>query len=148
MFSEYGKQLPACKKWLLQNHEAFFNEIYPEEAVVDQLAESSIEDKKDEKPRKGSSKKKSTKREVVIKITSRSKKKRVTTIKGLHQYENVDMKKAAKQFAGRFACGSSVTQSASGEDEITIQGDFTDTLINILVKDYAIPRGDIVIKEK
>lgn len=39
---------------------------------------------------------------------------------------DVDLKKAAKLFANKFATGASVTKNASGDDEIVIQGDVAD----------------------
>lgn len=35
----------------------------------------------------------------------------------------VDLKKASKLFANKFATGASVTKNNQGEDEIVIQGD-------------------------
>lgn len=40
----------------------------------------------------------------------------------------MDLKAAAKLFAGRFACGSSVT----APDEIVVQGDVKDDLVDII----------------
>ncbi len=40
----------------------------------------------------------------------------------------IDLKAAAKFFASKFACGSSVT----GPDEIVIQGDVKDDLLDII----------------
>lgn len=39
---------------------------------------------------------------------------------------DIDLKKAAKLFANRFATGASVTKNNQGEDEIHIQGDVAD----------------------
>ena len=49
---------------------------------------------------------------------SRGKKKSVTHITGLLTYE-IDLKKTAKLFGGKFACGTSSNEKA---DEIVIQG--------------------------
>ena len=40
----------------------------------------------------------------------------------------VDLKKASKVFANKFACGSSVSKTPAGAQEIVIQGDFVDDL--------------------
>lgn len=45
---------------------------------------------------------------------------------------DVDLKKASKQFANHFSCGSAVT----GEDEIVIQGDVTDEVIELIQKKF------------
>lgn len=39
---------------------------------------------------------------------------------------DIDLKKAAKFFANKFATGSSVSKNPQGEDEIFIQGDVAD----------------------
>jgi density-regulated protein DRP1 len=43
----------------------------------------------------------------------------------------VDLKKAAKQFASKFATGSSVSKNPQGEDEIVIQGDVGDDIVRL-----------------
>uniref|UniRef100_A0A183DG25 SUI1 domain-containing protein n=1 Tax=Gongylonema pulchrum TaxID=637853 RepID=A0A183DG25_9BILA len=58
---------------------------------------------------------------------ARGKNKSVIVIKGLASFD-VDLKAAAKLFAGRFACGSSVTAA----DEIVVQGDVKDELITMI----------------
>jgi translation initiation factor 1 (eIF-1/SUI1) len=40
----------------------------------------------------------------------------------------IDLKEAQRFFAQKFSCGASVT----GEDEIIIQGDFTDDIIEVI----------------
>src|SRR5260370_41993315 len=42
----------------------------------------------------------------------------------------IDLKKAAKLFAQRFATGASVSKNPQGQDEIVIQGDVSDELID------------------
>merc|ERR1711892_1005053 len=56
------------------------------------------------------------------------KKKSVTRITGLLTY-SIDLKKTAKLFGNKFACGSSSNEKG---DEIVIQGDFIDQVIDIL----------------
>lgn len=43
-------------------------------------------------------------------------------------FTEIDLKKAAKLFANKFSCGSSVT----GDDEIVIQGDFSYDVIELI----------------
>lgn len=43
-------------------------------------------------------------------------------------YTEIDLKEAQRFFAQKFSCGASVT----GEDEIIIQGDFTDDIIDVI----------------
>ena len=44
----------------------------------------------------------------------------------------VDLKAAAKFFAGKFACGSSVTAA----DEIVVQGDVKDELFDLITEKW------------
>merc|ERR1719270_2021822 len=66
------------------------------------------------------------------KAAVKAKKKSVTHITGLLTYE-IDLKKTAKLFGGKFACGTSSNEKA---DEIVIQGDFIDQVIDILEEKF------------
>jgi density-regulated protein len=46
----------------------------------------------------------------------------------------VDLKKAAKLFAQRFATGGSVTKNAAGIDEIVVQGDVSHEIYDMIVE--------------
>jgi density-regulated protein DRP1 len=71
----------------------------------------------------------------LIKRIERTKRKCVTTIYGLDIF-GVDLKKAAKMFANRFACGSSVAKNNQGQDEIVVQGDFSDELLKMILNNW------------
>merc|ERR1711935_1094658 len=73
-------------------------------------------------------KKKQEPGDIKIGRLSRGKKKSVTRITGLLTY-SIDLKKTAKLFGNKFACGSSSNEKG---DEIVIQGDFIDQVIDIL----------------
>ncbi|EIE84043.1 hypothetical protein RO3G_08748 [Rhizopus delemar RA 99-880] len=62
----------------------------------------------------------------------------------------VDLKKAAKMFANRFACGSSVAKNNQGQDEIVVQGDFSDELYQLILSNWPnVPEENIdKIEEK
>ena len=47
---------------------------------------------------------------------------------GCYLFPDIDLKKAAKSFAQKYSCGSSVT----GDDEIVIQGDVLDDLLDFI----------------
>ncbi|XP_051018105.1 density-regulated protein [Acomys russatus] len=72
-------------------------------------------------------KKKTVPQKVTIAKIPRAKKKYVTRVCGLATFE-IDLKEAQRFFAQKFSCGASVT----GEDEIIIQGDFTDDIIDVI----------------
>jgi Translation initiation factor SUI1 len=46
------------------------------------------------------------------------------------------LKKAAKMFANRFACGSSVAKNNQNQDEIVVQGDFSDELLDLILANW------------
>ena len=47
-------------------------------------------------------------------------------------FSGIDLKKAAKLFATKFATGSSVTKNAQLQDEIVVQGDVADEILEII----------------
>lgn len=49
---------------------------------------------------------------------------------------DVDLKKAAKMFANRFACGSSVAKNNQNQDEIVVQGDFSDEIHDLILANW------------
>jgi len=66
---------------------------------------------------------------------------------------DIDLKKAAKQFATKFATGSSVTKNAQGFDEIVVQGDVSDEVLEMIEGEMGVlkgvPRKNIsVVEEK
>jgi density-regulated protein len=80
---------------------------------------------------------------VLIKRVERNKRKYVTTISGLEEH-GLDLKKIAKELGKKFATGSSVTKTASGGEEITVQGDVSDDVYDWLTEKYVdIPEENI-----
>lgn len=55
-----------------------------------------------------------------------------------YMYIDVDLKKAAKLFANKFACGSSVTKNNQGNDEIVVQGDVSDEIFDLILEHWPI----------
>ena len=64
----------------------------------------------------------------MIKRSERTKRKHATHIQGLELF-GVDLKKAAKMMASKFATGASVSKTPTGEDEIVVQGDVGDEVV-------------------
>lgn len=80
---------------------------------------------------------------VLIKRVERNKRKYVTVISGLEEH-GLDLKKLAKELGKKFATGSSVTKTASGGEEITVQGDVSDDVYDWLTEKYVdIPEENI-----
>lgn len=54
---------------------------------------------------------------------------------------DVDLKKAAKLFAQKFATGSSVTKNLQGQDEIVVQGDVSDEIVDMISDQVGVLKG-------
>lgn len=102
-----------------------------------QKAEASAAKKAEKEEAKAATaeKKKATSR-VVLKRTERTKRKHVIIVTGLEAF-GLDLKKVAKEFGKKFACGSSVTKSASGGEEIVVQGDLSDDILEYIEDNYS-----------
>lgn len=80
---------------------------------------------------------------VLIKRVERNKRKYVTAVSGLEAH-GLDLKKVAKDFGKKFATGSSVTKTASGGEEIVVQGDVSDEIYDWITETYEdIPEENI-----
>ncbi|KAJ3120229.1 Translation machinery-associated protein 22 [Nowakowskiella sp. JEL0407] len=140
-FCSYGATADKCLNWLKDNNTALFAKIYPKEAealldnsaVAEKLESLKFDEKeaKTEEPKSSKDKKKKAVQKVLVKRVDRNKRKFVTVVSGL-EFFDVDLKKAAKQFANKYACGSSVTKNAAGADEIVVQGDFMDDIVTLI----------------
>ncbi len=72
---------------------------------------------------------------VIIKRVERNKRKYVTVVSGLEAH-GLELKKVAKDLGKKFASGSSVTKTAAGGEEITLQGDLSDDVFEWIVDNY------------
>ena len=107
---------------------------------------------------------------MTIKRIERNKRKHVTAIHGLEAFgtlllfalavppshdtsADVDLKKAAKFFAQKFATGASVTKNPQGLDEIVVQGDVSGDIVEMIEEGVGllknVPKDNIVeVEEK
>ena len=53
----------------------------------------------------------------------------------------IDLKKAAKQFAQKFATGASVTKNMQGLDEVVVQGDVSEEIQELLEGQVGVLKG-------
>ena len=83
---------------------------------------------------------------VIIKRVERNKRKYVTEVSGLDHF-GLDLKKVAKEFGKKFATGSSVTKTASGGEEITVQGDVSDDIFDWLGENHEVPEENVEMVE-
>ncbi|KAI9363558.1 translation initiation factor SUI1 [Pilaira anomala] len=163
-YCEFSGTQEKCKLWLKEHDEEMYEKVYGGvQAVTEGVEKATIEDESVDKKDRSLVKDKSAKLEaklerenkkkmasrVLIKRIERTKRKCVTTIYGLDIF-GVDLKKAAKMFANRFACGSSVAKNNQGLDEIVVQGDFSDELLKMILNNWPnVPEENIdKIEEK
>ncbi|KAF8632806.1 hypothetical protein AX15_001671 [Amanita polypyramis BW_CC] len=78
--------------------------------------------------------------QIIIKRIERNKRKHVTAIVGLEAF-GIDLRKAAKQFASKFATGASVTKNLQGQDEIVVQGDVGDDILELIESEAGVLKG-------
>jgi density-regulated protein DRP1 len=60
----------------------------------------------------------------------------------------VDIKKAAKTLANKFARGASVSKTMEGKEEIVVQGDLVDEIEEFVVENFGVSEDQIVIREE
>lgn len=71
----------------------------------------------------------------------------MTVIIGLEAF-SLENKKVAKDFGKKFATGSSVTKTASGGEEIVVQGDLSEEIEEFILEKYpTIPEDNIELVE-
>ncbi|KAJ3172302.1 Translation machinery-associated protein 22 [Irineochytrium annulatum] len=155
-YCAWGPSEKRCKAWLKDNHPKLFEKYWPGASLEAAVEAVSLGDgaegeaKPGAKPKMDAAekaelkeKKKREASRVIIKRVERSKRKCVISISGLENFgkgaacrikEGVDLKKAAKTFATKFATGSSVTKNPAGIDEIVIQGDVQDEVCDMIME--------------
>ncbi|KAJ7054200.1 translation initiation factor SUI1 [Mycena amicta] len=150
-YCEFGSSLTRCKEWLQDNHSDLFDKYYSEEALQSKVGTLSLD--KQTKLEKDMAKKevkaeakaeaalkKKMASQVIIKRMERNKRKSVTSVFGLEAFD-IDLKKAAKQFASKFATGASVTKNAQGLEEIVISGDVSDEVLEMIENEVGVLKG-------
>ncbi|KIM28248.1 hypothetical protein M408DRAFT_144967 [Serendipita vermifera MAFF 305830] len=150
-YCEFGSHFTKCKAWLEEAHPDLFERYYGEDALTKKAATLSLaaataleadtakKEKKAAAKEDAEEKRKMASR-VTIKRIERNKKKFVTAVMGLEAF-GIDLKKASKQFATKFATGASVSKNASGTDEIVVQGDVTDEIVEMLEGNVGVLKG-------
>ncbi|XP_066459413.1 density-regulated protein isoform X1 [Eleutherodactylus coqui] len=135
-YCEYMPDVAKCRQWLEKNFPNEFAKLTlgnsPKQETAGEGSGPVGEEEEKKKQKRGGrgqikQKKKTVPQKVTIAKIPRAKKKYVTRVCGLATFE-IDLKEAQRFFAQKFSCGASVT----GEDEIIIQGDFTDDIIDVI----------------
>ncbi|MDI1491330.1 MAG: Translation machinery-associated protein 22 [Ramalina farinacea] len=152
-YCEFGGTAKKCKEWLEKKHPDMHEKLYSEEAIEASLSTLSLDARK--RAEKDSAKKEAkaaaaeardaerkAEAMVYIKRVERNKRKYVTAVSGLEEHGH-DLKKVAKDWGKKFATGSSVTKTASGTDEIVVQGDNSDDIFDIVVDVLKVPEDNV-----
>ncbi|KAL8709258.1 MAG: hypothetical protein Q9220_006001 [cf. Caloplaca sp. 1 TL-2023] len=152
-YCEFGGTAKKCQEWLEKNHPDLHEQFYSEEAIAAVLSTLSVDaqkraakdsQKKEAKAAAAEAKAAETKAQaqVLIKRVERNKRKYVTAVSGLEAH-GLDLKKVAKEFGKKFATGSSVTKTASGGEEVVVQGDNSDEIFDWVVDVAGVPEANV-----
>ncbi|EKM80021.1 hypothetical protein AGABI1DRAFT_113252 [Agaricus bisporus var. burnettii JB137-S8] len=150
-YCEFGSSFTRCKEHLRETNTTLFEKYYSDEALQAKLGslsleqQAKIEQDSAKKEAKAEAKadaalKKKLASQVIIRRIERTKRKHVTAIQGLEAF-NIDLKKAAKQLASKFATGASVTKTPSGGEEIVVQGDVAHEVMEMLEEGVGLLKG-------
>uniref|UniRef100_A0A3Q3GAJ3 Density-regulated protein n=1 Tax=Labrus bergylta TaxID=56723 RepID=A0A3Q3GAJ3_9LABR len=138
-YCEYMPEPAKCRHWLEKNFPDIFARMTvgpasnaPKQETGTGEAPPVGEEEEKKKQKRGGrgqikQKKKTVPQKVTIAKIPRAKKKYVTRVCGLATFD-IELKEAQRFFAQKFSCGASVT----ADDEIIIQGDFTDDIIDVI----------------
>ncbi|KAM8828301.1 density-regulated protein isoform 2-T2 [Spinachia spinachia] len=135
-YCEYMPEPAKCRHWLEKNFPDVFATMTVASAPKQDLSTGEAppagEEEEKKKQKRGGrgqikQKKKTLPQKVTIAKIPRAKKKYVTRVCGMATFD-IELKEAQRFFAQKFSCGASVT----AEDEIIIQGDFTDDIIDVI----------------
>ncbi|PTU23744.1 hypothetical protein P175DRAFT_0496884 [Aspergillus ochraceoroseus IBT 24754] len=158
-YCEFGGTAKKCQDWLRDNNQDLYQRLYSDEALSTNLSTLSVSVQ--ERAAKDAAKKEAkaardaerdaerrATSKVIIKRVERNKRKHVSVVTGLEVY-GLENKKIAKDLGKKFATGSSVTKSAAGIEEITVQGDVCEDIKEWLQEVYGkqIPEANIDIVE-
>ncbi len=152
-YCEFGAMKAKCQAWLHAHHPDLYASAHAElEASlaalsVEEQAEVAKAERKQARKEAREAEKATASGRVVLTRIERNKRKCVLTVSGLEGY-GLELKKVAKLFASKFACGSTVTKNAQGEEEILIQGDVGDDVYDYLTAHHPeIPEEHIEMVE-
>jgi len=154
-YCEFGPSFEKCKPWLIEN----VPDLYPNLKDEDENKEAKSTGKRggkglvkpdssdsETKLLPGGKVKKKEKPIIHISRVQRNKRKYVTIIEGLDKF-GVKLSDASKLLSKKFSCGASVVKTPNGEEEIDVQGDFTENIIEFLMEKWDIPDDGIICED-
>lgn len=130
----FGQRFDECSKW---------RESLDDETLASLLGCVSIESSAGGGKKGGIGPKKKAASSVTCKVIiareQRQKRKYITSVFGLDTVPDLKVKDAAKCFGKKFSSGCSVSETATGQKEVVIQGDVALELPALLMKDFKVP---------
>ncbi|KAJ5609889.1 Translation machinery-associated protein 22 [Penicillium herquei] len=165
-YCEFGGTAKKCEEWLKEEEPELWNRLYSEaddffdpdslnanlSALSVSAQERAAKDAKKKEAKAAQNEARDAERKaaskVIIKRVERNKRKHVTVITGLEIF-GLENKKLAKELGKKFATGSSMTRSAAGTEEITVQGDVSEDVKEWLGEVYGskVPQANIELVE-
>ncbi|KAJ5260491.1 Translation machinery-associated protein 22 [Penicillium angulare] len=158
-YCEFGGTAKKCEEWLKEEEPELWNQLHSEDALSANLSTLSVsaqeraaKDAAKKEARAAQSEARDAERKaaskVIVKRVERNKRKHVTVITGLEIF-GLENKKLAKELGKKFATGSSMTRSAAGTEEITVQGDVSEDVKEWLLEVYGskVPEANIDLVE-
>eukprot|EP00026_Physarum_polycephalum_P011947 Phypoly_transcript_12198.p1 GENE.Phypoly_transcript_12198~~Phypoly_transcript_12198.p1 ORF type:complete len:194 (+),score=35.93 Phypoly_transcript_12198:49-582(+) len=135
-YCEFTPTYEKCKKWQQENGITQAEDVATDIQNMSLTTKTnetttSTEPKEEVKLLPGGKIKKKEVPNVYISRTNRNKRKYVTTVTGLEMF-GIKLPDAAKLFAKKFSCGSSVVKNPSLVEEIDIQGDVKDDIVDFI----------------
>ncbi|KAG8922205.1 hypothetical protein FRC01_014337, partial [Tulasnella sp. 417] len=118
-YCEFGSSASKCKVWLKDAHSELYEKYYGDDALQSKMQSLSVEAQA--KLEKDTAKKEA-KAEAKAKVEAEKKQ------------ASIELKKASRYLAQKFATGSSVTKNPQGQEEIVVQGDVSDEIFDIIDK--------------
>lgn len=136
-FCDFGDKWDTgvCREECIRRYPEIFG---TEEALAQQLSKVTVTQPKKKKPE--------ARHEVTVQTSTRSKRKVVTSVTGLHFF-GVKLEAAAKLFAKHFASGAGVIKGIPGQmDKIDCQGDVEDQVIQLIMAQYPDITEDKIVR--
>lgn len=85
-------------------------------------------------------------KKIVVEVSDRGKKKRLTTVSGLHHFLDEKLKDIAKGMAKKFACSVALVKGQALDEQIQLQGDVGWDVLEYLQEKYNIKEKNVDVK--
>lgn len=144
-FCQYGPCWEKCKPWCMEHCPQYYPELSGVSLEDAKKTAQEATERGKEKLLPGGKKKRESSPRIRIKKLTRSGRKCVTSVTGLEGFD-VKLDDVAKRFKKKFSCGCSVVKGENGvPDSVDIQGDFEEEAAELIVAEFKLPQGKIIV---